>query len=68
VILLLQEYHKRVKHELPTIDNVEKWIREGAVPVVDDCNGCDNVTHTKLSFARIDALGALKAAKKAIEP
>lgn len=68
VILLMQEYHLRVKHQLPTVDDIEKWLREGAVTTRDDCNNCDNVPHTKLSFPRVDALGALNAVKKAIEP
>lgn len=68
VILLLQEYHLRVKKELPTVDDLETWMRAGSIAVMDDCNACDNVPHTKLTFSRVDALNALNAARKAIEP
>jgi hypothetical protein len=68
VILLLQEFHKKTKGELPTVDDLEKWIREGSVEITDDCTNCDNVPHTKKKFRRIDAVGALTAAKKAIQP
>jgi subtilisin family serine protease len=67
-ILLLQEYHRRVRGELPTVNDLEKWLQEGAVATLDDCRDCDNVPRTKLTFPRIDALSALNAAKKAIEP
>lgn len=67
VILLLQEFHKRVKGELPTVDDLERWLREGSVDITDDCNNCDNVPHTKKKFRRVDAIGALAAAKKSIQ-
>ena len=50
VILLLQEYYLREKKRLPTVDELEKWMREGAVMIQDDCNACDNVPHTKRGF------------------
>jgi len=68
VILLMQEYYFRVKQDMPSIDDVEKWLRQGADMVKDDCNDCDNVPHTKLNFPRVNALNTLTAMKKAIEP
>jgi hypothetical protein len=67
VILLVQEYYKRAKGTLPPVDDVERWLRDGAVLVNDDCNACDNVPHTKKKFPRLDAVGALTAVKKAIQ-
>jgi subtilisin family serine protease len=68
VILLMQEYHRRVRGQLPSVDELETWLRAGAMQILDDCSGCDNVPHTRLSFGRIDAVGALQAMKAAIAP
>jgi len=68
VILLMQEYYFRVKQDLPSVDDIEKWLREGAVAVKDDCNACDNVPHTKLDFPRVNALKTLTAMKKVLQP
>jgi len=67
VILLMQQYHLRVRHELPPVDDLERWLRAGGTSVTDQCDNCDNVPHTNLQYPRVDALGALTAMKKEIE-
>ena len=69
VVLLLQEYWRREAGELPTVDNLEKWLRDGAVKITDEAGTppCDNVEHTKEVFVRVDALGALQAAHRQLQ-
>jgi len=62
VILLLQQYYKQATGSLPTVDQLESWMRASAVTLVDGDDEDDNVTNTGLSFPRIDALAALNAA------
>lgn len=64
VILLMQEYHARkTGGTFPTVDELEHWLRGGAMPVVDasmfDGMVYDNVPHTGLSYLRVNALAAL---------
>ena len=67
VILLMQQYHLRETGELPTVDDLEAWLRRGGVPVADDHGPIDNVMNTGKSFVRIDALGALRAIQTHLE-
>jgi len=64
VILLLQESYQRTTGALPTVDQLEKWLRAGAVSINDGDDEDDNVTNTGLSYQRIDALAALEAAQQ----
>jgi subtilisin family serine protease len=64
VILLLQELHQRVAGELPLVDDIERWVREGGVVMKDGDDENDNVVNTDLQFVRVDALGALKAEQR----
>lgn len=65
VILLMQQlYRRKFPNQLPTVDDVEKWLRAGAVMELDGDNERDNVAHTGLSYPRIDAVGALEAMSK----
>lgn len=61
VIMLLQEYHRRVAGSMPTVDQLESWLRTG-VEINDGDDEDDNVTHTGLNFVRLDAMLALGAA------
>lgn len=63
-ILLLQDYYLRTTETLPTVDQLERWLRAGAVSVVDGDDEQDNVTNTQLIFPRVDALAALQAAQQ----
>jgi subtilisin family serine protease len=60
VVLLAQSYWKSKRGELPTVDNLEKWLRSGKA-VKDGDDEDDNVPHTQASFIRIDALATLDA-------
>lgn len=61
VILLMQEYYRHVRGALPSVDQVESWLRTGAVSAQDGDDENDNVTNTGATFLRVDALGALVA-------
>lgn len=68
LILLMQEYHRNLTSpspgtpgELPTVDDLEVWLRRSGVPVVDGDDEDDNVTNTNKTFRRIDAVAALNA-------
>lgn len=63
VILLLQQSYQRTTGALPTVDQLEKWLRAGAVSINDGDDENDNVANTGLSFPRVDALAALEAAQ-----
>jgi subtilisin family serine protease len=67
VIALMQQLF-RTKHPgaLPTVDNLEKWLREGSEEELDGDNEDDNVAHTDKKYRRIDALKALEVTAKAI--
>lgn len=67
VILLMQEYYLRksgkyplADHgDLPSVDDLEQWLREGGVEIQDGDDEDDNVPHTNLKYWRLDAYGAL---------
>jgi len=64
IVILLQEYAVRITGNLPTVDQLENWIRQGAVTINDGDDEDDNVTNTGLNFPRINALAALQAAEQ----
>lgn len=61
IALLLQSFHLKKTKRLPTVDQVEGWIKGSAVKIQDGDDEDDNVTHTGLSFLRVDAMAALTA-------
>jgi len=63
VIILLQDYYQRTTGSLPTVDQIESWLRAGAVTITDGDDENDNVINTNLDFPRVDALAALQAAE-----
>ncbi|MEZ4708565.1 MAG: S8 family serine peptidase [Caldilineaceae bacterium] len=67
IILLLQEFYQRWRHELPTVDQLIRWLQEGGVPIFDGDDENDNVQHTNLTYTRVDALSALDAARREIQ-
>jgi|GEM_PF-704709 len=67
VILLMQEFCIRERGELPTVDEIEEFLRRGAVEISDDAGESDNVTNTGQTFLRIDAVGAIEAIQNQIE-
>jgi subtilisin family serine protease len=74
LIVLMQEYHLRLTQTavndtgvLPSVDDIETWLRRGALPVNDGDDEDDNVTNTTRSFRRVDAIGALNAITNQIQ-
>ena len=67
VILLMQEFHRRLTGELPEVGDLLAWLIRGGVPIIDGDDEDDNVQHTNLSFVRLDALSALDATRRAIQ-
>jgi subtilisin family serine protease len=67
VILLMQQYFKNRTGQLPSVDNLEKWIRAGGVKIHDGDDEQDNVLHTGLKFIRLDAVNALEAMKRDLQ-
>ena len=67
VILLMQEFCLRERKELPTVDELEEFLRRGAVRIIDEAGDVDNVDNTGESFLRIDALGAIQAIQNQME-
>lgn len=66
VILLMQEFYKRITGELPEVKDLLTWLLRGAVTIVDGDDEDDNVEHTNQSFPRVDALSALDATRRAL--
>jgi subtilisin family serine protease len=60
VVLLLQEYYMRLTGLLPSVDELEMYLRDGGVVINDGDDEQDNVTNTGLNFVRIDVVGALE--------
>jgi hypothetical protein len=59
VILLMQQLYQRNTGELPTVDQLEGWLRAGAVTVNDGDDENDNVANTGLNFLRVDVMNSL---------
>lgn len=65
VILLLQQYWKLHTGQLPSVDQIESWLHQGAATVLDSqpSEPVDNVRHTNFIFHLVDAERALNQAK-----
>ena len=63
-ILLLQQFHKRATGKLPSVDDLETWLRVNGVEITDGDDEDDNVPHNNKKYTRIDALAALQAARQ----
>ncbi|HTE21394.1 MAG TPA: S8 family serine peptidase, partial [Armatimonadota bacterium] len=61
VILLIQQYFRRQTGNLPTVDQVEAFLRARAVTINDGDDEDDNVQNTGLNFLRLDAVRVLDA-------
>ncbi|MBI2300176.1 MAG: S8 family serine peptidase [Armatimonadetes bacterium] len=60
-IVLLQQYYANLWGVLPTVDQVEGWLRDNATTANDGDDEDDNVTHTGADFKRLDVLAAMDA-------
>ncbi len=69
LILLTQEYYKRRKGVLPTVDQLENWMRTVTPRTVrfDGDDETDNVINTNLSYACADAVDMITAAKTELD-
>lgn len=67
VLALMQELHRRMTGELPEVDALVGWLREGAVKIHDGDDEADNVEHTGQDFLRLDAFAALDAMVRALQ-
>ena len=67
LILLMQEFYQRSEGELPTVDDLVKWLRRGASSIYDGDDEDDNVVHTNRTFLRADALSAMDAVRRQIQ-
>lgn len=60
LLLLLQE-KARSLGVVPSVDQLETWLRAGALPITDGDDEDDNVNNTGKVFLRADAVGALQS-------
>lgn len=67
VILLMQEYYRRVTGELPEVDLLVDCLRSGGVRLRDGDDEDDNVENTNLDFLGINAYSALEAVRESLE-
>ena len=63
-ILLMQQFYMQEKGTLPSVDDLEKWLRLGAVQHQDGSNEDDDVKHTGNKFPRVDAQNTLVTLKR----
>jgi subtilisin family serine protease len=70
MVLLAQQYALRVTGQLPTVDQLESWLRNTAASnaIIDGDDENDNVTNTNKQFVFSDALGFLTAARNELRP
>lgn len=73
-VLLLQQYYKSHTGQLPLVDDLERWLRDGkfgqdGLPetILDGDNEYDNVRHTCGRFRVLDINGALTLANQQIQ-
>ena len=63
LVLLAQQYWLREKGSLPTVDQLETWLRNSRYANVDGDDEDDNVGHSNKSYINADALELLSAAQ-----
>lgn len=68
LILLMQELHQRVTGELPAVDAIVRWLRQGSVAIYDGDDEDDNTEHTHLTYPLVDAFAALYQVRRALQP
>lgn len=66
-ILLMQEYHLRQTGVLPTVTQLENWMRAGARIIHDGDDEQDNVQNTDLDYPRVDVAGAMQVMVQEIQ-
>ena len=67
LVMLAQQYWLREKGALPTVDQLETWLRKSKYANVDGDDEDDNVSHNNKSYINADALELLTAAKAEVD-
>ncbi|MGB1253323.1 MAG: S8 family peptidase [Candidatus Promineifilaceae bacterium] len=67
VVLLMQEFYKRLTGELPPIHLLTTCLRRGGVSIYDGDDENDNVVNTKKYYKHLDALSALDAVRRYVQ-
>lgn len=67
LILLMQEYYKRLRGELPPIPLLQEVLRATSTWILDADRAEDNVLHTEKRFPRANARQSLRALHKALQ-
>ena len=67
VVLLMQEFYRRVTGELPEVSLLVDCLRSGGVRLRDGDDEDDNVENTNLDFPGINAYSALEAVRESLE-
>jgi subtilisin family serine protease len=67
IILLMQQYYRRVTGDLPATDRLVAWLRGGTKKIVDSEDQNDNVVNTGLEFLRVDALLAVEKVARGLQ-
>lgn len=67
LILLMQQYYKYRTGGLPTVEQIEEWLRSGGGESIDNYGDRDNVVNTGLSFTGLDALGSMTQVREALK-
>ncbi len=67
VLLLMQEFHKRVTGELPEVGRLTSWMRSAGVAIHDGDDEQDNVDNTNETYLRLDAVRSLGAIQRDVE-
>jgi hypothetical protein len=68
VILLLQQSVLEKTGELPRVDDLERWLRQGGQPLADVNSEDDNVMHTGLTYPLLDAPKVLDLVRRTLPP
>ena len=67
ILLLMQQYHFRVTRRFPTVEELVRWVRDGAVEIFDGDDEDDNVVNSRRAYRRIDPRGAFGAMRRHLE-
>lgn len=66
MILLMQQFYRRITGELPEVADLVKWLQRGGVAIRDGDDEHDNVAHTNQDFIRVDAITSLDTVRRAL--
>ncbi|MBI3651884.1 MAG: S8 family serine peptidase [Acidobacteria bacterium] len=67
MVLLMQQFYFRQTNQMPAVEDLVTWLRQGGVEIEDGDDENDNVHHTGLKYFRVDALTALDAVRRHLQ-